>query len=140
MKALSVRQPFAELIASGAKLSEFRTWPTSHHGPLLIVAGRQRFEFRGEDPYPKVDGARGRMVCVVDLVDVSPDCDEDGDFEWTLANPRRVDEVAVSGRVKLFEVADALIRPIRPCSCGSVNYVVRPGEDGLPRTSCCEYH
>lgn len=38
MKALSVRQPWASLIASGYKRFEIRTWPTRHRGPLLICA------------------------------------------------------------------------------------------------------
>ena len=34
MKALSVHQPFAGLIASGEKTIETRRWPTSYRGDL----------------------------------------------------------------------------------------------------------
>jgi activating signal cointegrator 1 len=42
MKALTICQPFAELILSGEKRIENRTWFTPHRGPLLIHAGKNR--------------------------------------------------------------------------------------------------
>jgi hypothetical protein len=41
MRALSVQQPFAELIVRGLKILETRTWPTDYRGPLLIHAARR---------------------------------------------------------------------------------------------------
>lgn len=38
MKALSVLQPWATLIALGAKCAETRSWSTSYRGPLAIYA------------------------------------------------------------------------------------------------------
>lgn len=38
MKALSILQPWATLIACGAKRIETRSWPTSHRGELAIHA------------------------------------------------------------------------------------------------------
>ncbi len=40
MKALTISQPWANLIASGLKFVENRTWPTSYRGPLAIHAGK----------------------------------------------------------------------------------------------------
>jgi len=40
MKALTISQPYAELIASGVKWVENRTWPTNYRGPLAIHAGK----------------------------------------------------------------------------------------------------
>ncbi|MFN6025464.1 MAG: ASCH domain-containing protein, partial [Planctomyces sp.] len=40
MKALSIRQPFASLIAAGKKTVELRTWYTHYRGPLLICAAK----------------------------------------------------------------------------------------------------
>lgn len=40
MKALTISQPYASLIASGEKWIENRTWPTSYRGPLAIHAGK----------------------------------------------------------------------------------------------------
>ena len=38
--ALSVKQPWAALLAAGVKTVEVRTWPTTRHGRLLIHAGK----------------------------------------------------------------------------------------------------
>jgi hypothetical protein len=40
MKALTVFQPYASLIAFGSKWVENRSWPTSYRGPLAIHAGK----------------------------------------------------------------------------------------------------
>jgi len=40
MKALSVIQPWATLIASGVKTIETRSWPTPYRGPLAIHASK----------------------------------------------------------------------------------------------------
>ena len=40
MKALTISQPFASLIADGSKWIENRTWPTSYRGALAIHAGK----------------------------------------------------------------------------------------------------
>lgn len=39
MKALTISQPYASLIASGEKFIENRTWERSYRGPLAIHAG-----------------------------------------------------------------------------------------------------
>jgi len=40
MKALTISQPFASLIANGEKFVENRTWPTNYRGPIAIHAGK----------------------------------------------------------------------------------------------------
>ncbi len=40
MKALTISQPFASMIADGEKWIENRTWPTVYRGPLAIHAGK----------------------------------------------------------------------------------------------------
>ena len=40
MKALTISQPFASLIASGEKWVENRRWATNYRGPLAIHAGK----------------------------------------------------------------------------------------------------
>jgi hypothetical protein len=39
--ALTIKQPYATLIARGLKNIENRSWTTTYRGPLLIHAGRQ---------------------------------------------------------------------------------------------------
>ena len=52
MKTLTIKQPFASLIAEGYKEYEFRTWKTKYRGEILIHAGKsidkeamKRFEY-----------------------------------------------------------------------------------------------
>jgi hypothetical protein len=40
IKAITISQPFASLIASGDKWIENRTWPTKYRGPIAIHAGK----------------------------------------------------------------------------------------------------
>lgn len=40
MKAISLWQPWASLMAVGAKRNETRSWPTSHRGDLAICAAK----------------------------------------------------------------------------------------------------
>ena len=40
MKAITIQQPYAALIAEGIKEYEFRTWKTAYRGPILIHAGK----------------------------------------------------------------------------------------------------
>lgn len=40
MKVITVKQPFATLIAEGLKEYEFRTWKTKYRGEILIHAGK----------------------------------------------------------------------------------------------------
>lgn len=73
--ALSVKQPWAALLAAGVKTVEVRTWPTPRRGPVLIHASRV------PDPRPeawawvttpglKAAAARtGGVVGAADLVD-----------------------------------------------------------------------
>ena len=39
MKVITIKQPFASLIAEGIKEYEFRTWKTKYRGKILIHAG-----------------------------------------------------------------------------------------------------
>ena len=58
MKVLSVKQPWAKLIASGSKSIEARTWTTLYRGPLPIVSSK-----RPNKPPP------GKAVAIAELVD-----------------------------------------------------------------------
>ena len=40
MKVITIKQPFASLIAEGYKEYEFRTWNTKYRGDILIHAGK----------------------------------------------------------------------------------------------------
>ena len=101
IKALSVRQPWASLIASGEKTIEVRSWPTNHRGPLLICATK----LPREPPC-------GCMVALVDVASCRPMVKADehtalshyepGQFAWILQNARPVPNHPVSGKLRLF--------------------------------------
>lgn len=42
VKCISLWEPWASLMATGAKTMETRSWPTSYRGPLLICASKKR--------------------------------------------------------------------------------------------------
>jgi activating signal cointegrator 1 len=44
LKGLSVRQPYAALIAQGSKTIEVRSWNTSYRGDVLICSGKKLHE------------------------------------------------------------------------------------------------
>lgn len=72
MKALSVRQPWADMICSGEKGIEFRSRPTSHRGKLLICSSKFNEGYTVE-----IDGVQkplplGMMLCVVNLIGCEP--------------------------------------------------------------------
>lgn len=107
MKALSVRQPWAELIATGQKDIEYRTWKTAYRGPLVICASSS---WGADQPCPASERAkypRGVAVCLVDLVDIQESEEVDGLYEWLLEGPVRIDPVPVKGKLNLFELDPA---------------------------------
>ena len=65
MKALTIIQPYAELIADGEKMVENRTWYTNYRGPLAIHAGKSREGLSG-DPGEELL-IFGAVVAIVDL-------------------------------------------------------------------------
>src|SRR5690348_75180 len=68
MKALTICQPYAEMIALGEKPIENRTWPTAYRGPLLIHAGKSLawMDDDSEERYPGM--VFGAVVAVARLV------------------------------------------------------------------------
>jgi hypothetical protein len=71
VKALTIHEPWASLLAVGAKRVETRGWPTRHRGPLAIHAGRRWT--RGEQDawddlgWISLRGRRPALGCVVAL-------------------------------------------------------------------------
>lgn len=83
MKALTLRQPWATLVAVGAKTIETRSWGTRYRGPVVIHAAktfsRPEVALTLEAPFSTVlrdhinyprDLPLGAVIAVVDLVDV----------------------------------------------------------------------
>ena len=103
MKAISIRQPYANWIAEGKKTIETRTWSTKHRGPLLIVSSLN----------PNIPPA-GCALAIVRLVHCRPMVKEDEEaaccdlysraWAWELENIRPIKPFHVKGQLGLYEV------------------------------------
>jgi hypothetical protein len=118
MKALSIRQPWAWLIANGHKPVENRTWNTKHRGPFLIHAGLA-FDTDGyhwvKQAFPAIqmpeikDFPTGGIVGKADLVDCIPpgsNLDSDwyfGDYGFMVADAKPLPFKKLRGKLNFFE-------------------------------------
>lgn len=104
MKALSVKQPWANMIASGQKTIETRLWYPNYRGDLLIVSSKT----------PNIHPA-GFALAIVELVECRLMTIEDevaakceiyfGAFSWILENIRPLNKpFPVRGQLKLYDV------------------------------------
>ena len=111
MKALTIRQPWASLIAQGDKTIEVRSWPTKYRGPLLITASAK----------PAGHGPTGCTICLVDLIDCRPmtnadlpaaclDYYYDGDFAWLLTAPRPVENLPIKGKLSIWSPPEETLK------------------------------
>jgi ASCH domain len=110
MKALSIRQPWAELILRGEKIVEAGPMPTNKRGErVYIYAGKNRIEDEEESRNAAEYGIdvvslpRGVLVGTVEIVGCEPlepghgnaACflvtESTGGYAWLLSNPRRED-------------------------------------------------
>ena len=89
IRALSIRQPYAERILRGDKKIEYRTWPTTHRGKIYIYAAKTPVLLPGhEDPLDPLKLPRGVLVGTVEIVNCKKG---ETYFEWVLKNPVRFD-------------------------------------------------
>lgn len=125
MKVITIKQPFATLIAEGLKEYEFRTWRTKYRGEILIHAGKsidkkavKRFEHLNLD-YPcgciiakanlndciKVDDAMREQLRVKNSLVYSGiirKTDWDG-FGFKLENITKIDPIYINGKLSLWD-------------------------------------
>ncbi len=118
MKALSLKQPFAELVVEGKKKVELRNWNTKFRGEFFIHASKnsdkesmKRFGF--------TTLPLGFLVGKVKLVDVKTYANEEehnkdknlhlasdswGNHGFILENPIRINPVPWKGQLNFFDV------------------------------------
>lgn len=135
MKALTISQPFASLIASGEKWVENRTWETLYRGPLAIHAGK------GTQYLTRLELAQYPTSCIVavarlvacyhlDSLDATRTHEKlhsydltigeilrhkhaEGPFCWILANVRKLAEpVHCRGALGLWDVPAELVKHV----------------------------
>jgi ASCH domain len=121
MKALTILQPWAEMIARGVKLVENRIWQTKYRGPLVIHVGKSRQWLKSEDPaiWPVKYGVElpsenelefGAFIAVAKLVDCVPIAEVDDRFApwafgpmcWVLENVRRIEPIYCPGAQQIW--------------------------------------
>lgn len=103
MKALSIKQPWANMIASGEKTIETRTWSTDYRGSLLIVSSKT----------PRIEPI-GCALATGKLIDCRPMIKNDeeeaccelypGAYAWVLTNIRRINPFPINGKLGLYDV------------------------------------
>lgn len=102
MKALSVRGDYVMDMITGKKKIEYRTWSTKYRGPLLMCSTTK-----------KVAGAApGYALCVVNLKSIEY-VEVDDCFHWNIELQDLIEPVPVKGQLKLFNVDDSMITPIK---------------------------
>lgn len=110
MKALSIKEPYASLIADGRKTIETRTWWSDFRGPLLICASKK--------PDVRLAGHAVAIVTVTDWRRMQPSdkskalCDYGPDRYavvlenlWKLSPP-----LVASGALYLWDVNNELVQ------------------------------
>ena len=119
MKAISIHQPWASLIAQEHKTIETRTWNTQHRGPLVICSSKTIQEDICE-LYEMPDPPRGLALCVANLVDCRRMTEEDevgamrkvfyGAYAWILEDVKPIQPFKVRGFPGLFFIKDELVK------------------------------
>jgi hypothetical protein len=101
VRAMSVKQPWASLIAKGQKTIETRTWATKYRGDLLIVSSKS----------PRIQPA-GFALALARLVECRPMTPQDETaaccgvyphaFAWVLKDVKSVAPFPVHGRLGIY--------------------------------------
>lgn len=125
MKVITIKQPYASLIAEGLKEYEFRTWKTKYRGEILIHAGKgvdkkalEKFAHLNLE-YPK--GCIIAKVTIADCLEITEEIKEilkkenslvySGiieDKNWKgygfkLENIKKIEPIFVNGKLSLWD-------------------------------------
>ncbi len=103
MKALSVKQPWANLIAAGDKTIETRTWATEYRGDLLIVSSKTpKFEPAGY-ALAIVRLTECRLMTARDQLEACCEIYPNA-YAWILKDIRKIQPFPVKGKLGIFDV------------------------------------
>ena len=112
IRGLSIKQPWADMIASEEKIYETRTWKTSYRGYVLIVSSK----------IPANEGLAGHALCVARIIDCRRMTVEDEDGAccyiyhkanvFVLQDVRRVKPFRVRGGLGLYPLKRDVISQI----------------------------
>ena len=128
MKAITIKQPYANLIVDGIKDIENRSWATKYRGRILIHAAAKpiklAFEVCGEATVREIAMATSLnhaeendlFGCIIGSVEIV-DCVQHHisewaipfDYHWVLANPIRfLEPIPVKGKLSLWDYQNIL--------------------------------
>ena len=103
LDAISIKQPWASMIADGRKTIEARTWTTPARKGVLLCSSAS----------PAIYPA-GFAIAVIDIVECRPFVRADEDaaciahipnmYAWVIANVRRINPIPAKGRLGFFRV------------------------------------
>ena len=103
MKCISVKQPWANMIARGEKTIETRLWMTKHRGQIAIASSAA----------PNICPA-GCVVAIAEIVDCRRMTRSDeaaagcriypGAWAWVLANVERIEPRPVKGQLRIYQI------------------------------------
>lgn len=123
MKALTVRQPWADLIALGHKSIELRTWYTNYRGPFVLCSSASPIDRGRRVRFGNVPGTTfetGVTLAVVKLVDVREASSLDqydaccsvarGEYAWRLhVVNSTIPRVHVKGKLGWWSLPDDVV-------------------------------
>jgi hypothetical protein len=127
--AISVRQPWAELILRGEKTIEIRNWSDSYRGDLYLHTGKMADGYKIFD-YGMPDVFRGGYIGVIELSAIIPFTPESwrlwqdkhlsagqytpGKYAWIIRNPRRfVKPILGPGKLGIFQPDLAIMQQLK---------------------------
>jgi hypothetical protein len=105
VKAISIKQPWADMIMNGQKKIEVRTWKTRYRGDIIICASRN----------PKSDRS-GVALCIAELYDVRKitkidetdaccEVDTSKEYAWCLRNVRPLKYFPpAKGKLSIYDI------------------------------------
>lgn len=107
MKALSLRQPWASMIAVGRKTVETRTWNTRFRGPFLIVSSKKRVPDFPDLPYGQAIATATLIGCrrmkKMDVLNACVPFDKEL-YSWILKDIRSIIPFPMKGQLGWYNV------------------------------------
>lgn len=123
MKVLTIKQPWAWLIAEGIKKVENRTWKTNYRGILAIHAGKSNSDL-SSDLIQRIDSIligtgialpstnvlkseQGCIIAIANLIAITTNQNDKwaipGQFHWKLESAKRISPMPAQGKLGLWD-------------------------------------
>jgi len=135
--ALSIKQPWAQLIMEGRKDVEVRSWATPYRGRLWIHTG-QKLDAYANKRFKRIDLFRGGIIGYAELwgirpfsarsweewrsrhLDDAPFDEELAKYGWIFRNPKLLDHpIPAKGTIGLFDLPETIQKKLRLKLSGS---------------------